>query len=281
MIRIGNIEIEPVNDARIREDPGGVLGLVPRVLWSRVIEADEQGLIPMDHQCLLVRADGKTIVVDTGYGTKLSEKHIGHLSLTRSQGSLVEGLARLGLMPEDIDLVINTHLHRDHCGGNTRLEGDQIVPTFPGAEYWVQRLEYADAAFPNERTRATYSWENYGPLYESGQMRLLDGETEVVPGMRCVVTPGHTRGHQSIVFERGGQAAFYTGDLSTLSVHFARLAWMTAYDVEPLVTLETKRTWQRWALERDALLIFPHDVQIPVGRLVGEPGQLEVVLAEV
>jgi glyoxylase-like metal-dependent hydrolase (beta-lactamase superfamily II) len=144
----------------------------------------------------------------------------------------------------------------------------------------VQRLEYADAAFPNERTRATYLSDNFAPLLASGQMRLLNGETGVLPGMRCVVTPGHTRGHQSIVFESGERAAMFVCDMASFAVHFARLAWMTAFDVEPLITLETKRTWQRWALANDALILFMHDALIPVGRLVEQDGKLEVIAAD-
>ncbi|MBN1313784.1 MAG: MBL fold metallo-hydrolase [Anaerolineae bacterium] len=277
MIRVGDIEIEFINDGRALLDAGGVFGLVPRVLWSRFMQADEQNRIPMDHRCLLARAGGKTIVVETGHGTKLTEKQIRNLALTRPEGDLVEGLARLGVSPEQVDLVVLTHLHADHCGGNTRLEGDRLVPTFPNAEYWVQRLEYADAAFPNERTRGTYFLGNYDPLYVTGQMRLLDGETDIVPGMRCVVTPGHTRGHQSIVFEQGGQAAIFLGDLAVLGVHFAKLAWTAAFDVEPLVTLETKRAWQRWALAREALLLFGHDPHVEVGKLVEDEGRPAVV----
>lgn len=276
MITIGEIEIHRLNESRIWMDSGGVFGLVPRALWSRVVTPDEQSRVPHDHWCLLVRAGGRTIVVDTGQGSKLSEKETGLLSLSRRAGTLTEQLAGLGVAPEEVDLVINTHLHGDHCGGNTRDEGDRVVPVFPNAEYWVQRLEYADAAFPNERTRATYRLPNYTPLYDSGRMRLIDGEVEVVPGIRCVPTPGHTRGHQSIVFEAGGEAAMFVADLATFAIHFARLAWMTAYDVEPLVTLETKRLWQRWALERDALLMFQHEPNTPVGRLVEEGGRLRI-----
>ncbi len=280
MIQIGDIQITLINDGQVLSDPGGVFGLVPRVLWERVVPPGPDGLIPMAHHCLLVRAAGRIIVVDTGIGSKIDPRAARNLSLTRPDGSLIEGLARQGVRPEDVDLVINTHLHADHCGGNTRLEGEQIMPAFPNAEYWVQRLEYADAAFPNERTRGTYYAFNFAPLLASGQMRLLDGETEVVPGMRCVVTPGHTRAHQSVVFEAGGQAALYVCDMASLAAHFARLAWMTAYDVEPLVTLETKRHWQKWALAHDALLIFIHDARIPVGRLVEQDGRLEVIAAE-
>jgi glyoxylase-like metal-dependent hydrolase (beta-lactamase superfamily II) len=276
VIRIGEIEIEFVNDGRVQSDVGGAFGLVPRVLWSRYVQADEQNCIPSDHRCLLVRAGGKTIVVDTGLGTRLTEKRIEQLGLTRPQGSLIDGLGRLGVSPEAVDLVINTHLHADHCGGNMRLDGDRLAPTFSNAEYWVQRLEYADAAFPNERTRATYLPDNFALLYATGQMRLLDGETEVVPGMRCVVTPGHTRGHQSIIFEQDGQAALFVADMAILSVHFANLAWTSAYDVEPLVTLETKRTWQRWALAHNALLLFGHDSNMITGRLMRDGDKLKV-----
>ncbi|MBN1429440.1 MAG: MBL fold metallo-hydrolase [Anaerolineae bacterium] len=279
MIKIGDIEIALVDDGRVLLDAGGVFGLVPRVLWSRFAQADEHNRITMAHRCLLVRAEGMIIIVETGHGTRLSDKQIRNLGLTRPEGDLIEGLARLGVSPEQVDRVILTHLHADHCGGNTQLIGDRLAPTFPNAEYWVQRLEYADAAFPNERTRGTYFLENYDPLYVTGQMRLLNGETDIVPGMRCVVTPGHTRGHQSIVFEQGGQSAIFLGDLAILGVHFANLAWTTAYDVEPLVTLETKRTWHRWVLARDALLLFGHDPFIPVGRLIENEDKLTVIPA--
>ncbi len=282
MITIGDIEIDIINDARIMSDSGGVFGLVPRALWTRHYTPDAQSRVPMLHNCLLVRADGKIIVVDTGIGTKVPDKMASILSLERPAGGLVEGLARCGVRSEDVDLVINTHLHSDHCGGNTRFDqSGALVPTFPNAEYWVQRLEYADAAFPNERTRGTYFQENYAPLLQSGQMRLIDGEVEVVPGMRVVVTPGHTRAHASVVFERDGAAALYVGDMASLAVHFANLAWMTAYDIEPLVTLETKRFWQRWVLERDALVLFEHDPLIAVGRLAprGDDGKLTVIPA--
>lgn len=278
-LSIGDIAIDIINDSQILSDTGGPFGLVPRALWSRYYTADAQSRIPMHHNCLLVRADGRTIVVDTGNGSKLSEKALRNMSLTRPGGDLIAGLGRLGVTPTDVDLVINTHLHGDHCGGNTYVNADgELVATFPNAEYWVQRLEYADAAFPNERTRGTYFAENFAPLLESGQMRLLDGDVEVLPGMRCVVTPGHTRAHMSLTFERGETAAIYVADMASLAVHFANLAWMTAYDVEPLITLETKRIWQRWVIERDALVLFEHDPTMVAGRLErGDCGRLRMI----
>ncbi len=269
MIQLGEFKLYLINDARAMHDAGGPFGLVPRSLWRDVfMPPTDDNLLPMTHHNLLVQANGKNILIDVGYGDKLTDKQIAYLRLERPQGGLVAGLARLGLTPHDIDLVIDTHLHNDHCGGNTaQAEDGSIIPVFPNAEYVVQRREYEDASRPNERTRATYLAQNFRPLVETGQMRLLDGDTELAPGIRGVITPGHTPGHMTITLESEGQHAAFICDLASYAVHFERLGWMTAYDVEPLITLETKRQWQAWALETNALLIFPHDPLKPMGRL--------------
>jgi glyoxylase-like metal-dependent hydrolase (beta-lactamase superfamily II) len=218
---------------------------------------------------LLVQTGGQTIIVDTGLGDKLTPKQAQVWGLTHPHGTLIEGLARLGLAPTDINIVINTHLHADHCGGNTNYGPDGATcAAFPNAQYKVQGREYQDAIHPNERTQATYSLPNYEPLYRTGQLTLLDGDTDIVPGVRGVLTPGHTPGHQSILFESGGQFALFVADMASYAIHFEKLGWMTAYDLEPLVTLETKRRWQQWALDHDALLIFQHDTQIGAAHLI-------------
>lgn len=266
-LEIGAMTVHVINDCTYKVDPGGAFGLVPRALWQRYFEPDADHLIPMIENCLLIQADGRNIVVDTGYGDKLPEKMRAILRFERPDGGLIGGLQRLGIAPGDVDLVINTHLHGDHAGGNTRYNEDgAAVPVFANAEYVVQRREYEDATHPNERTQATYLSENIQPLIDSGQLRLLDGDTEFAPGITGVVTPGHTPGHMSVRIESGGQAAAFICDLASYAVHFERLGWMTAYDLEPIVTLETKREWQRWALETGATLIFVHDPLRPVGR---------------
>ncbi len=270
MIPIGNIKLHLISDCLTLIDGGGPFGLVPRALWSKIVPPVQDNLVPHGLHCLLVQTDGKNILIDTGYGHKDDEKFARIFHMTREHGDVVAALGRLGIQPDDVDMVINTHLHYDHVGGNVTVDGKA---TFPNAEYVVQRREYEDAMQPNERTRAAYLPVNYQPLHESGQMRLLDGETELVPGVRCVVTPGHTPGHMSIIIESGGEYALYACDMATFAIHFEKLGWMTAFDVEPLVTLETKRKWQQWALENNPLIIFPHDTVTPAGRLTEQDGK--------
>lgn len=278
MISIGDFEIYFLNDGTIYADAGGPFGLTPRALYRKYFEPDANNMIPMTLTCLLVRANGKTIVIDTGLGEKLTDKAKQNWALVRTEG-LCDQLARHGVAPEAVDLVINTHLHADHCAGNTVFgtSFEDIRPTFPKAQYVVQRREHQDATHPNERTRGTYYSVNFQPLVESGQMRLLDGDTEIAPGIFGVVTPGHTPGHMSVRFESQGQHALFLADLASYAVHFEKLSWMTAYDVEPLVTLETKRLWQQWALKTNGVLLFQHDPYFRAGllRVQGEKVYLE------
>jgi len=275
-VYLGALEVHLVSDGMVWADAGGLFGLVPRALYSRIVQPDEQNRLPMALTCLLLRSGGKTIVVDTGLGDKLTDKEKEVWNLQRPEGSLLEGLARLGCAPEDVDLVLNTHLHWDHCGGNTRGQPEAARPVFPRAEYLTQRLEYADAIAPNERTRATYLAGNFAPLVETGRMRLMDGDARLTDEVRAVVTRGHTRAHMSVRLESAGLSGLYVADLASYAVHFEKLAWVTAYDVEPLESIETKRRWQKWALERDALLIFEHDTLVPMGRLKEEGGRIRV-----
>ncbi len=273
---LGEVQLKIVSDGVFWLDGGAHFGIVPRVLWEPLITPDDQHRVPMGLNCLLIESAGKTILVDTGLGAKHSAKQGSILSLEQGPG-LVGALQKMGVEADQVDVVINTHLHHDHCGGNTTFnEHGQPVPTFPRAQYWIQRLEWADARYPNERTRATYLEENLVPLQEHGQLRLLYGDTPITEDVRCVVTRGHTRAHQSVVIQSQGRSAIYLGDLAPWKENIERLAWTPAGDVEPLETMETKRAIQQWALEREVLLIFEHDPRITAGYLRGRGERFEV-----
>jgi glyoxylase-like metal-dependent hydrolase (beta-lactamase superfamily II) len=267
MMKLGELTLHVVSDGTYWQDGGGLFGLVPKTLWERVREPDERNRLPFQMRCLLVETPEQRVLVDTGYGDKLSERERGFISL-EGERRLLRSLEQLGIGPLDVNLVINTHLHGDHCGGNTRYDANgALVPTFPRATYCVQRLEMADALFPNERTRATYHRENLMPLQESGQLQVVSGDTRLTDEIRLAVTPGHTRAHQCVVLESGGQTAIYLGDLASWPIHMERLAWIPAYDVEPMVSIESKRNLARWAIETDALLIFEHHPEVIGGYL--------------
>ena len=278
-MHFGDLEIDLVSDGMIWLDAGGAFGLVPRELFQRYLPLRPDNTVPMVLTCMLVRSRGKTILVDTGLGSKLSpeDKRWG---LERPDGDLLFALVKLGVSPHDIDIVINTHLHYDHCGGNTVREGDAIVATFPRAEYWVQRIEWAEACHPDARTRGTYSPENYETLMEEGRLRLLHGDTEVTDEVHCVVTPGHTRGHQSVRLQAGSWNGLYLGDMASYAVQFARTSWLTAYDVLPLENVVTKERWQLWAMQKRAWLFSEHDPLMPIFQLVERDGRKEVLPIE-
>lgn len=266
-MQIGDVTLRTVSDGLFWEDGAGLFGLVPRVLWRRIVEPDARNRIPLQTHCLLIETDRQRILVDTGCGDKLAETKRSQMGLT-GERRLLNSLQAIGVGPCDIDLVINTHLHFDHCGGNTFYdERGKLQPTFPRATYCVQRLELADAQFPNERTRSAYDPRDIEPLERAGQLRVLWGDTWLAEGVRVEVTPGHTRAHQCVVIESGDEVAVYLGDLAPWPIHLQRLAWVPAYDVEPLVSIETKRRLARWAVNRRALLIFDHHPELVAGYL--------------
>lgn len=304
----GRARIRLLSDGTSYWDGGGTFGLVPRVKWMKLLLPDEYNRVPQELRCVLIESDGRRILVDCGVGDKPNELIATQYDVRRPHGTLIADLARCGIRPEDIDIVILTHLHGDHCGWATRLgEGRDNpsgssalpVPTFPNARYYVQGQEYEDATHPNERTRNTYFAENFVPLMAHGVLTLLDGPATITASVRVVPTPGHTAGHQSVIIEPSpddGRAATHTattpsaqaghepahsvahdvahapclliGDMAPFMIHFERLPWVTAYDVLPLITIESKRHWQGWAFEHDAVLISCHDTQRPLGRLV-------------
>jgi glyoxylase-like metal-dependent hydrolase (beta-lactamase superfamily II) len=265
-VKLGQFQLDIVSDGRFWLDGGAMFGVVPRVLWEKRAAPDEKNRICLALNCLLVRTGRRNLLLDTGCGAKYSEKETRMYRIER-ETTLLGQLQNLGLQPSDIDMVINTHLHFDHCGGNTRAsDGGEIVPTFPNAQYVVRRDEFEDANQPNERTAASYFPHNWRPVEQAGRLRLIDADTEVAPGVRLIHTPGHTRGHQSVLIQSEGKALLYLADLCPTSAHVS-LPWVMGYDLYPLTTMETKRRIFAQALEESWLLVFEHDPATPLGRL--------------
>ena len=270
--KIGSIPCHIVSDGRQLVDGGGFFGLVPRVLWERVIRPDEKNRIPVQMRSLLIQSSAGLILVDTGQGDKLTAKERGIFGMEDSNQRLEADLRRVGFGPEDVDIVLMTHLHGDHAGGCTHWSdpGDsesEAVPSFPNARYLIQRLEMADAAFPNERTRGTYFANNWEPLRRSGQLELVDGDQSLAIGVRSVTVPGHTGSIQAVWVEDAGESLLFLGDACSWAAHLDRLAWVPSFDLEPMRSIEGKRNLRREAEEKNALLVFQHDGQVVTGRL--------------
>lgn len=269
--KIGSLTVHAIHAGELRLDGGAMFGVVPKVLWDRQIPADEKNRIPLAMRCLLIEHESALILIDTGMGNKEDEK-TREIYAIKNEGAnkrtaLEDGLAQLGVSPDKVNIVINTHLHFDHAGGNTYVDVDgKIKSTFPNARYIMQYGEYDFATHTNERTAASYLLPNYTPIVAAGKADLIRGEKEIVSGIRVIPTPGHTPAHQSILIESGGERAFYVADLVPTKVHLP-LPWVMGFDVEPLVTLETKRRILKQALAEDWLMIFEHDTTTAWGRL--------------
>lgn len=268
-LRIGEFDLLVVSDGVMRQDAGAVFGLVPRIMWEKYVpQLDDKYRMNMGLNSLVVRGRGKTILVDTGCGTK--GQHAPGAVSTEESGRLLDNLRAAGIAPEDVDVVVNTHLHFDHCGGNTIEEDGRPKPAFPRARYMVPRGEWEAAAHPNERTRGTYLAENFAPLDEARQVELTDGENEILPGLRIVPAPGHTEDHIVVEVESGGAYALYVGELAQQPVMLERLAWVSAFDILPMVSIETKRRFTEKAIEKNATLVSVHAPYPGLGRLRAE-----------
>jgi len=257
-LSLGDFEITAVSDGTYPLDGGGFFGVVPKTLWERKVKADANNLVTAGLNSVIVRTGKNTVLIETGIGNKLPEKMI---KIYGQPAKLVENLRVAGVTPDDIDVVINTHLHFDHCGWNTARRGDKIVATFPKAKYYVQEGEWRHA-HENQRDGFSYLAENYDPLVESGQMKLLRGEQEILPGISVEVFPGHTRDMQAVVIDSGGKTACYISDLIPTTAHLD-LNWVMAFDLYPLESVESRKRYYARAIPEKWLTIFTHDPRVP------------------
>ena len=258
-----------------------MFGVVPRPLWEKRIPPDEGHRIPLALRCLLIEAPNALVLVDTGVGNKEGDKFrkIYGLDNDGSPTRLEDALASLGFQPQDVELVVNTHLHFDHAGGNTVLRPDgRTEAAFPTARYVMQEGEVNFATTPNERIQASYMRKNFLPILEEDRADLVGGEILLVDGVRLLTTPGHTPYHQSVVVESQGEKGIFLADLCPTRAHLP-LPWIMGYDVEPLVTLATKKALWEPMKEEGWTLIFQHDAEVPWGRL--DPDREQPVLLEI
>ncbi|MDA7980952.1 MAG: MBL fold metallo-hydrolase [Pirellulales bacterium] len=257
-MNLGNWQLETVSGGEFRLDGGAMFGIVPKPLWERIIPADDRNRITLQTNCVLARDGNHTLLIDTGYGGKESERFIEIHGM--EQGApLLDNLYTAGVSPEGIDFVVFSHLHFDHAGGGVvRDDCNALVPAFPNAKYVAQRLEWEVANSGSPELAGNYPPENLRPLEEAGQLRLIEDGEEIVPGLRGLVTGGHTAGHHALTFESGGDKAIYLGDLCPTHAHLRRM-WCMAYDMYPLETRRKKPELLAQIADNGWTVLFDHD----------------------
>jgi glyoxylase-like metal-dependent hydrolase (beta-lactamase superfamily II) len=274
-LTLGDFELTAISDGTYHLDGGIFFGVIPKVMWERRVKADEKNLVPSGLNSVLVRTGDKTVLIETGLGNKLPGRLV---NIYGQPAKLLDNLGAAGISPEDIDIVINTHLHFDHCGWNTVRHGDKVVATFPNAQYYVQEGEWQHARQQHERDAVSYISDNYDPLVTNGQMHLLKGDQEIVPGVSVQVFPGHTDNMQAVMIKSGGKTACYISDLIPTTAHID-LTWVMAFDLCPLQTIESRKRYYAQAMPEKWLTIFTHDPNTPwayvekaeMGRLIARP----------
>lgn len=264
--RLGALDLAIVSDGSFFQDAGAVYGIVPRIMWEPLVgPLDERHRLSLGLNCVVLQSQGKLVLIETGVGDKPSGRR---QASPAADGNLLAELDALGIAPADVDIVINTHLHLDHCGWNTREVDGVLKPTFMNASYVISRAEWEAATHPNERTRATYLEENLLPLAESGRLELIDGERRITDEITVVPLPGHSDGHGAVVLASGGEKAIYIGDLVQTVPQLERTAWVSSFDILPLVSMETKKALVERAIEDGSVIISPHFRYPGIGRLL-------------
>jgi len=256
---LGDFELIFVSDGNYYLDGGAFFGVVPKTMWQKKVAADENNRVTVGLNSVVVRTGRETVLIETGIGDKLSEKLI---KIYGQPAQLLKSLDCAGIAADDIDIVINTHLHFDHCGWNTIREGDRMVPTFPRARYYVQEGEWQHARLQHERDAISYIGENYDPLVASGQMELLRGDQGIVPGISVRVFSGHTNNMQAVLIQSGGKSACYISDLIPTTAHLD-LTWVMAFDLDPVQTIESRKQYYGHAIPEKWLTMFTHDPNTP------------------
>lgn len=276
---VGDYRVEIIPDTEFHLDGGAMFGVIPRNLWSRVCPPDAQNRIRMNMNCVFIDTGTEKILIETGIGDKWSPKLTEMYGIARER-SLADSLRlKTGITADEVTLVVNTHLHFDHAGGNTTLdESNRPVPSFPNARYFVSSSELEHAEHPSERDRASYLQENWIPLRDSGQLEAKPSEYEVAPGLRMESWPGHNRSMQCWRLSLDSQTLFGFADLVPMRAHVS-YPWIMGYDLYPLETLASKKQLLPQAALEGWLCLFYHDPEAPLCRIVEEDGKLTAIPA--
>lgn len=250
----------------LKLDGGAMFGVVPKALWNKQYPADDNNMIPLAMRLLLVEEGDRKILINSGIGNKQSEKFFSHFHL-HGDHTIDKSLAEHGFSRDDITDVFHTHLHFDHCGGTIIYdENENLLPAFPNATLWVTQNQWDWANNPNEREAASFLKENILPMQENGKLKIISGDTTVMPGFKVKEFDGHTIGQAIPFIDYNGQTLVFTSDLLAFSNHI-RLPWIMSFDIQPLVTLKEKKAFLKEAVENDYVLFFEHDKYVECGRL--------------
>ena len=269
--RVGDLELISLFDGFFKLDGGAMFGVVPRTMWEKKTPPDDRNRILLAMRPLVVRGV-RTMLIDAGLGDKDDQKFHDIYGVDRSR-NLDVTLAEAGLAPEDIDIVLATHLHFDHAGGfTTRDASGRLRPKFPRAQYVVRRGEWEDAQHTTERNRASYLPDNYMPLADAGVLQLVDEDQTIMPGVRVKRTGGHCMHHQIIYIESGGKSAVFAADLVPTTAHLEN-AWIMGYDMYPMDTLAVKKAFFADAIEKETLVLFEHDPAVAAGYIREDKGK--------
>ena len=276
-MKFGVYRVEIVPDSEFRLDGGAMFGVVPRNLWSKFCPPDEENRIRMNMNCVFIDTGKERVLIETGIGDKWSEKHRAMYGINRTR-SLVESVQTIaGVAPEEVTIVVNTHLHFDHAGGNTTIdESGSTRAQFPNARYFVSQAEYEHAEQPSDRDKASYFPDNWRPLKDSGQLELKPAQYEVVPGLTMETQPGHNRSMQCWRLQQNGQTMFGFADLVPMRAHVP-FAWVMGYDLYPVETVEAKKRLLPQAAREDWMCLFYHEPEQPLCRIVHENEKFKTV----
>jgi glyoxylase-like metal-dependent hydrolase (beta-lactamase superfamily II) len=273
-MKLGDWHFRTFHDGRFKLDGGSMFGVVPKVMWEKQHPADQYNRIDLDLRCLLADHSDRRILVDTGMGDRWDAKKVGVFGLERRPNQLVAELAEAGITADSVTDVILTHLHFDHAGGTLREVDGQLQPVFARARHWVQKRHWNWAASPSERDRGSFRTEDFAGLKETGQLELIEGNREIIPGVRVTTIDGHTPGQQMVEFHTGEKTLVYCGDLLPFQSQ-VHIPWVMGFDLNPLLTVSEKKQFLSRAAEDGYILVFEHDTVNEAATVVFEEGKFK------